>query len=175
MNRVSAENEGRPDEAPIPQLDDVDLQILRLLRIDARRSARAVAREVGMSAGAVTERLARLENSGVIRGYHADVDPLALGYRMRAFISIQLRAGIPTSESVNFLLEQKEIIGIYLVTGRWDLVLLVQVPNQEHLHRNLLTTLRTSCPGIERTETMLILERHAPGAQSAIAHTRESQ
>jgi DNA-binding Lrp family transcriptional regulator len=73
--RGNAEADG--GNVPPPQLDDVDLEILRLLRVDARRSARAIARDVGMSPGAVNERLTRLENSGVIRGYHADIDPVA--------------------------------------------------------------------------------------------------
>jgi DNA-binding Lrp family transcriptional regulator len=63
--RGNAEADG--GNVPPPQLDDVDLEILRLLRVDARRSARAIARDVGMSPGAVNERLTRLENFCVIR------------------------------------------------------------------------------------------------------------
>ena len=172
---MKARGNGETDggDLPPPQLDDVDLEILRLLRIDARRSARAIARDVGMSPGAVNERLARLENAGVIRGYHADIDPVALGYRMRAVVSIGLSPGVPTSDTVDFLLQMKEIIGIYLVAGRWDIVLLVQVANQDHLHRTLLGELRR-CPGFARSESMLVLERHAPTAQSAIAHAFEA-
>jgi DNA-binding Lrp family transcriptional regulator len=154
------------------EIDEVDLQIIRLLRSDARRSARAIAREISMSPGAVTERLSRLEESGVIRGYHADVDPEALGYRMRVMIFIQLDVNVPRSDTLDFLVEMKEIIAMYFVTGRWDLVVLGRVRSQEHLDQGVLNRLR-QCPGFVRSETTLILERHAPSAPSALARDAE--
>jgi DNA-binding Lrp family transcriptional regulator len=154
------------------RLDDVDFQILRILRLDARQSARSLAREIGMSPGAVTERLSRLENAGVIRGYHADVDPVALGYRMRVIVSIALKADADQQVVRDYLLEMKEVIAAYFVTGRWDLVVLARVRTQEHLRQAVIEHVRR-CPGFKKSETMLVLERHAPGAQSAIAHDLE--
>ena len=155
-----------------PRLDEVDLQILRLLRLDARRSARALAREIGMSAGAVTERISRLEAAGVIRGYHADVDPVPLGYRMRVIMSIRLRGDADRQAVREYVLQLKEVIAAYFTAGRWDLVLLVRVRSQDHLRTGVLDHVRL-CPGFERSETMLVLERHAPSEQSAMAHDLE--
>src|SRR5882757_4410323 len=68
--------------SPTVPLDDVDRQILVLLSQDSRRSQRALARELGMSAPAVGERIGRLERLGVIRGYGVRLDWSAAGFPM---------------------------------------------------------------------------------------------
>ncbi len=70
-------------------LDDVDRRLLASLTEDARASAAELARRVGMSAPAVRERIARLEEGGVIRGYRLDVDPAALGLPVAAWVRIR--------------------------------------------------------------------------------------
>src|SRR3954453_20458750 len=69
-------------------LDEVDRRILVLLSEDCRRSQRALARELGMSAPAVGERIGRLERLGVIRGYGIQVDWSAAGYPTTVYLSI---------------------------------------------------------------------------------------
>ena len=64
------------------QLDATNRQLIEALQVDARLSLAELGRRVGLTAPAVGERLARLEEAGVIRGYHADVDPRALGYEL---------------------------------------------------------------------------------------------
>lgn len=76
-----------------PLLDPVDTAILRALAGDARTTMAELARSVGLSAPSVTERLHRLEETGVIRGYHADVDPSALGLGLAAYIRIRPMPG----------------------------------------------------------------------------------
>ncbi len=70
-------------------LDDVDRRLIASLTEDARASAAELARRVGMSAPAVRERIARLEEAGVIRGYRLDVDPAALGLPVAAWVRIR--------------------------------------------------------------------------------------
>src|SRR5438270_11081253 len=67
-------------------LDDVDLAILDLLVRDARASQRRIAREVGMSPPAVAERIGRLERTGVIRGYRAELDRARLGFLVVVYV-----------------------------------------------------------------------------------------
>ncbi len=74
-------------------LDERNLQLLELLRSDPRMSVSEMARRVGMSAPAVRERIQRLEESGVIRGYRVDIDPRALGYAIAAFVRIKPMPG----------------------------------------------------------------------------------
>ena len=71
------------------QLDATNVRLLVELQADARLSVAELGRRVGLSAPAVAERLGRLERDGVIRGYHADVDPRALGYTLSAVIRIR--------------------------------------------------------------------------------------
>ena len=73
---------------PKIEVDDLDLALLAALASDARQSRRALARQVEMSAPAVADRLARLERSGVIRGYRVDVDWAALGYPVVVYIAV---------------------------------------------------------------------------------------
>jgi Lrp/AsnC family transcriptional regulator, leucine-responsive regulatory protein len=70
-------------------LDDVNRRLLDLLAEDPRRSMSELARRVGMSAPAVRERVARMEQAGVIRGYRLEVDPAALGLPVAAWVRIR--------------------------------------------------------------------------------------
>jgi Lrp/AsnC family leucine-responsive transcriptional regulator len=70
-------------------LDEVNVRLLTELHADPRISMSALARRVGMSAPAVTERVQRLERAGVITGYRMDVDPAALGVPVTAFVRIR--------------------------------------------------------------------------------------
>ncbi|MHC1546918.1 Lrp/AsnC family transcriptional regulator [Phyllobacterium sp. K27] len=70
-------------------LDETDARILTALDANARLSISELARIVGMSPPSVTERLRRLESTGVIRGFSLDIDPHALGYQIRAMVRIR--------------------------------------------------------------------------------------
>ncbi len=74
-------------------LDDVNRRLLAELHADPRITMSALARRVGMSPPAVTERVQRLERAGVITGYRMDVDPAALGLPMTAFTRVRPAAG----------------------------------------------------------------------------------
>jgi Lrp/AsnC family leucine-responsive transcriptional regulator len=71
------------------EIDDVNAGLLEELQRDARLSLAELGRRVGLSSPAVAERLQRLEAAGAIRGYHADVDPRALGYSLTVVIRIR--------------------------------------------------------------------------------------
>ncbi len=71
------------------RLDALDMHILRVLTVDARTSMAELARAVGLSAPSVTERVRRLEDAGVVRGYAAQVDPRALGLALSAYVRIR--------------------------------------------------------------------------------------
>lgn len=76
-----------------PSLDEVNLRLLSELHADPRITMSALARRVGMSAPAVTERVQRLENTGVITGYQMTVDPATLGLPVTAFARIRPAPG----------------------------------------------------------------------------------
>jgi Lrp/AsnC family leucine-responsive transcriptional regulator len=81
------------ESRPSPLLDDVNRRLLYELQANPRVSMSALARQVGMSAPAVTERVQRLEQAGVITGYRVEIDPAALGLPVAAFARIRPTPG----------------------------------------------------------------------------------
>ena len=145
------------------ELDDVDRRILAALRRDGRLSSRALGTEVGMSAGAVAERVRRLESTGAIRGYGADVDPRVLGHGMRVLVGLQVDQGkAPLQEVVDALLALPEVVEVGIVSGQWDLVVTLQVKDQHHL-RELVSEGLWGVPGFRHSESMLVLESFPGG------------
>jgi Lrp/AsnC family transcriptional regulator, leucine-responsive regulatory protein len=69
-------------------LDDTNLALLRELQADARLSVAELGRRVGLSSPAVSERLQRLQDGGVVTGYRAEVDPRSLGYALSAVVRV---------------------------------------------------------------------------------------
>ena len=138
-------------------VDAIDRRLLELLASDARLSARSLGREVGMSPGAISERVTRLERENVIRGYHADVNPAALGFGMSVIVGLQTEQGPTVSDSLIYLESIPEIQQVYVVSGQWDLVVHVRVRDQEHLREMILGAL-WHVPAFRHSETLLVLE-----------------
>ncbi|MFC9840917.1 Lrp/AsnC family transcriptional regulator [Rhodococcus sp. NPDC127530] len=151
------------DEPESNGLDDIDRRILELLFDDARISVRGLARAVGMSAGAVGERVERLESSGVITGYRAEINPSALGLKLEALIGVELTQHSSVYESMAVLRELREVVSIELVTGRWDLVVRIRVRDHEHL-KEVLTESVWKLPTLGHSESMVVLESHTGNA-----------
>ena len=78
-----------PGAADFPNLDAIDHKILSELSTDGRVSFAELGRRTNLSSPAVTERVKRLEQAGVITGYRADVDPRALGYQLTAIVRVK--------------------------------------------------------------------------------------
>lgn len=152
-------------EAPRARpLDEVDRAVLRLLAEDARRSTREIARSVGMSPGAISERIERLEAAGIVRGYHADVDPSALGFPIDVLIGLQVSQGHPVDDTIEALFQVPEVASVALVTGQWDFVVELRVRDQNHL-REVLIGKVWSLPIFRHSETMVTLQRrNRPGS-----------
>lgn len=142
---------------PRPDLDPVDIRLLGLLTKDARLSSRRLGREIGMSPGAVSERVARLERDGVIRGYRADVDPRALGFDMQVIIGLRTEQSPLLEEALEEVAAIPEVEHAHVVAGSWDLVLYVHVRDHDHLRSIILERLwRLST--FRHSETMLVLD-----------------
>jgi Lrp/AsnC family leucine-responsive transcriptional regulator len=114
------------------QLDSTNLQLIDALQQDARLSLAELGRRVGLTAPAVGERLARLEESGVIRGYRADVDPRALGYELSVVLRIR-----PAPRQIAAVAElaraTPEVTECVRVTGEDCFVMRLHVRDVEHL------------------------------------------
>lgn len=114
--------------------DDVDMRILEVLQRDGRVSYAELARAVSMSPSAVTERVRRLEESGVIAGYTAVIDPERLGLDILAFIRLRP----PTTHHKPFhdlIASTPEITEAYHVTGEDCFILKVVARSMRHLEQ----------------------------------------
>ncbi len=160
LKRTTRNHEGAA--VPRPDLDPVDLRLLRLLTEDARLSSRRLGREIGMSPGAVSERVARLERDGVIRAYRADVDPRALGFGMQVIIGLRTEQSPLLEQTFDEVAAIPEVELAHVVAGSWDLVLYLHVRDHEHLRTVILERL-WHLSAFRHSETMLVLDsRHGP-------------
>ncbi|MGH8859800.1 MAG: Lrp/AsnC family transcriptional regulator [Jatrophihabitantaceae bacterium] len=117
-------------------LDETNRRLLAELDADPRVSMSALARRVGMSAPAVTERVQRLERAGVIRGYHLEIDPAALGLPVAAFVRIRPTAGqLPKIAALATSLPQ--ITECHRITGEDCFLLKVHAATVEDLEATL--------------------------------------
>jgi Lrp/AsnC family leucine-responsive transcriptional regulator len=136
------------------ETDSIDLHLLRLLAQDSRASQRQLAREVGMSAPAVGERIARLERVGVIRGYSIAVDWARLGYSMEVYLNIVTVPSANIGALIADLNSFPEVESVNIISGSFDLQALVRVRNHQHLTRLLIEDI-WQLPSVQRTETLL--------------------
>src|SRR3954467_6788931 len=113
-------------------LDATNLRLLAELQADARLSLAELGRRVWLSSPAVAERLGRLERDGVIRGYHADVDPRALGYALSAVIRIR-PAPRQIAEVARIARETPEVVECNRITGDDCFVMRAHVRDVDHL------------------------------------------
>lgn len=113
-------------------LDSKDRAILGLLEIDARRSNSDIARLTGLSAPTVAERIARLRDVGVIKGFGVSIDHHKIGLPISALVEFQPRSS-QDAEGLRIVTSHPAVRTCYRVTGDSLLVLLVHVPSSEAL------------------------------------------
>ncbi|MGR3381136.1 Lrp/AsnC family transcriptional regulator [Roseovarius indicus] len=116
-------------------LDRTDRQILQLLQNDARLMNKQLAAEVGLAPSSVHERVKRLWQDGVITGSETVVDPKRLGFGLAAviFVNISKEGQVNINELMDDLVAVPEIQNVYLVTGRYDLVVSLVARDMDHL------------------------------------------
>jgi Lrp/AsnC family leucine-responsive transcriptional regulator len=136
-------------------VDDIDRQLVTTLMADARTSFADLARQVGLSAPSVQERVRKLEREGVLRGSTVDVDPQALGLGVAALVGLQQREGVDSDDVAAGLRAVPEIEDCWFVAGDEAFVAMVGVADRDHLD-GTLRVLR-HVPGIARTRTTVVL------------------
>ena len=147
MDRMKADRD-RAD------LDAVDLQILAELQADGRITNVELARRVGLSAPPCLRRLRRLEEEGVIRGYHAVVEPAALGYEVTFFALVGLES---QKEAVLTAFEAEvaawpEVRECHMIRGGGDFLL--RLVARDTAHENRLTARLTGLDQVARVQTL---------------------
>ncbi|MHA6782950.1 Lrp/AsnC family transcriptional regulator [Pseudonocardia saturnea] len=152
----------RPAKALLPQdvrLDDTDRAIVAALVDDARVSNKELADRVGVAQSTCLARVRALRQSGVIRGYHADIDPRALGHDLQAMIAIRLQpdARSAMAEFTASLTRRPEVLEVYFVAGANDFLVHVATASTDELRRFVGEQLNRD-PAVAGTETNLIFE-----------------
>jgi DNA-binding Lrp family transcriptional regulator len=156
----------RADARPATvELDQVDLQILAELQQDGRITNVELARRVGLSAPPCLRRVRRLEEEGVIRGYHADLSPTALGYEITFFALVGLES---QKEAVLTAFEAlvtgwPEVRECHMIRGGGDFLL--RLVARDTAHENALTTRLTGADHVARVQTLQTIRtaRDEPG------------
>jgi DNA-binding Lrp family transcriptional regulator len=141
------------------ELDRTDVELIKLLRKHARLSNKDLAEAVGVAPSTALERVRRLRDAGVIRGYHAEFDPDALGIALQAMVAVRLARH--SREMVDafhaHLLGLPEVLAFYHVAGADDFLVHVAVRDSHHLRGFLLASF-TQREEVAHIETHLIFE-----------------
>ena len=140
------------------QTDNIDLLILNELAKNARESASNIAELIGMSIPAVTERIKKLQDSGIIKGYNVEIDKQKLGMDVSAFITIISESSAYFEDVVKAADNNLNVIKCYTTTGTGSHILHIEVENTVALEKILRDI--QSWPGVKRTETQLILSSY---------------
>ncbi|HSK57110.1 MAG TPA: Lrp/AsnC family transcriptional regulator [Jiangellales bacterium] len=135
-------------------MEDTDRLIVRLLADDGRMSYTDLGRATGLSTSAVHQRVRRLEQRGVIRGYRAVVDPEAAGLALTAFVSVKPIDPSEPDDAPERLRDIAEIESCYSVAGEESYLLKVRVATPGHLE-TLLARIRAAAN--VSTRTMVVL------------------
>jgi Lrp/AsnC family transcriptional regulator, leucine-responsive regulatory protein len=138
-------------------MDETDITILRTLQNNGRQKHNELAKRLNIAQSTVSERIRRMEDQGLIKGYRAIIDSALLGLHVRAFISIRL--GRHEKETILTFEEQiREIPHVqacYHLTGRYDYLLHVGTADLDELGR-LVKNVIAELPGYVTSETFVI-------------------
>lgn len=136
-------------------INDIDNQILNIIQKDARIANAEIARQVGLAPSAVLERVKKLEERGIIRGYAAELDAAQIGFGLTAFIFVRTKDC--SDEADKLLSAIPEVLEVHDVAGDDDYLLKVRARNAEDLSRILREKLK-NVPNVISTRTTVVLQ-----------------
>ena len=150
-------------------MDDIDRRIIDELQIDARRSNKDLAVACGVSPSTVLHRMRSLEANGVIRGYHADIAPAALGRNVEALVSVRLQPKSPAAveEFMDAIWSLDETIAVTMLTGAYDVLVHVSVRDINALSQTVLTAV-ANAPHVSDEQTSIVFEHRAKRVLGAL-------
>ena len=140
-------------------MDRIDRAILRELQASGRLSIVELATRVNLTKTPCAERVRKLEQAGVIRAYHAELDPPALGAAHVVLVQVQLRTTTATDlDAFNRAVREiPEIQSCYMIAGDFDYLLKVRTRDIDH-YRRLLGESISRLPNVQQTHTYVVME-----------------
>ena len=140
-------------------LDKIDLKILKLLQQNARIPMTELAEKVGLSTTPVTERVKRLERDNIISGYHARLNPHAVGQSLLVFVEIKLRSksGNIFGDFRREVTRIPQILECHLVSGEYDYLIKVRLPDMS-AYRDMLGNILLQLPAAAESRSYVVME-----------------
>jgi len=139
-------------------LDKLDFQILKLLQENSNITNLSLSKRIGLSPAPTLERVKKLEKNGIIKSYHAEVNPVALGLNVQTFILVTI-GWHKENAAENFLRKVNEIDEVTecnIITGDGDFLLKV-ICKDLQAYQNLLFNVLSQIPEVERLKTLMTL------------------
>lgn len=138
-----------------PALDEIDAQLLNRLQQEGRASRTALAEAVGLSVPAVSERLRKLEERGVLTGHHATVDAKRVGFDITAFMRVDIRGSEHYPGFLDTVTALDAVLEVHSVTGEGSHMLKVRTETTTELER-LLSRIQ-QIEGVRSTSSSIVL------------------
>lgn len=138
----------------LPDLDGIDRRILTELQDDGRMTNVELSRRAGISAPPCLRRVRRLEETGVIRGYHADTDPASLGWEIEFFaiVGLESQKELALAAFEAMVAEWPEVRACHMIRGGGDFLL--RLVARDTAHENSLTQRLTGAASVSRVQTL---------------------
>jgi len=136
-------------------MDEIDRRILNMLMEDGRISYRDIARELGIAVGTVHNRIKKLEESGILKGFLPIVDYEKAGYGLTAIIGIQAR-GSRIVEIEKLIARDPHVTCVYDVTGNYDIIIIAKFRDRRDMNTFVKSLL--GIEGVEKTTTHVAME-----------------
>ncbi|SRR5258706_2402575 len=148
-----------------PGLTDVEMTILEHLQRDARLSSADLASQLNSSTTSVWRRIKKLEEAGLVRGYHAQIDARELGFGIESFLTVSVHShderSIHLFEAAVAAID--DIVSCHLVSGTGDYLLRVVSKDMES-YADFITRVAATLPGVRETHSAFVLRTIKPFA-----------
>lgn len=149
----------RTHRQPVRTLDKLDRKILMLLQQDGRMAMTELADTVGLTITPCIERVKRMERDGIITGYHARVNPLALDAGLLVFVEITLSAksGRTFDDFRSEVVRIPQVLECHLVSGDFDYIIKARI-KEIGQYRKLLGDILLQLPGVTQSKSFVVME-----------------
>jgi Lrp/AsnC family transcriptional regulator, leucine-responsive regulatory protein len=137
-------------------VDSIDQQLVGFLMQNGRITLKDLNEKLGLSSPAIAERVKRLEEQNVIKGYAAIVDPEKIGLDMMAYISVSLEKAESRSLFLDKINEIKEVLECHHIAGDYDYLLKVRCKNTKDLDRVISLEIK-GIGGVLKTNTLIVM------------------
>jgi DNA-binding Lrp family transcriptional regulator len=137
------------------EIDELDIEILKILSIDGRKNKNTIATKLKRSPNTIIKRISNLEENGVIKNYGVQIDYEELGYKIIALIEITVSKG-KMLEVEGKIAQNPNVFAVYDITGTYDALILARFKKRAELSGMIKDVIHAS-PYVERSNTHIVL------------------